>query len=371
MPAAGTQLSAAGLQLVTKSGSLLQSWSLPGKALPSGNAPPDFGDDQAALAEAAPTALALDRSSDLLAVGLASGQLQLTSADGRSRAPLAFFGHRGPITAVALNGARGVAATGGNDGIVRVWDVATAAPTVAVMQPSGTAIASVALSADGQHVASAAERIVRVATTADGRVVTEVQAGGAVNALTFAPDGLTIAVADATGGVIVAPLGPGRRTTARLAGAAVALAFAPDGSRLAVADASGAITLLNPASGEDESEARSWAQPIRWLEYSPDGSTLFVATDAWLHSLAATTPALAPLQSKLVSWPAGAAVATTISASAVALAGVAVDGSLTSGVIDLEAIEPVADATALVARDWQAALALRLNDNGESVPIDP
>jgi hypothetical protein len=273
---------------------------------------------------------------------------------------------------VALNGARGLAATGGNDGIVRLWDVASGAPTGAVMQPAASAIESVALSADGQHVASAAGRIVRVAATADGRVVTEVQAGGAVNAIAFAPDGATIAAADATGAVVMAPLGAGRRTTVRLAAAAVALAFAPDGSRLAVADANGAIALVAVASGAAEGEVRLSAHPIRWLEYSPDGGTLLVATDAWLHALEATTPALEPTLSKLVEWPAAATVATTISATVVGLAGVAIDGSLLSRVLDLAAAEPATvDAAPLVARDWSAAFALRLNDNGEPVPFDP
>ena len=76
--------------------------------------------------DAVPTALALDRTSDVIAVGLASGQLQLMPA---AREPGAhrssFFGHRGRVTAAALNGGRGLAATGGNDGIVRVWDVAS------------------------------------------------------------------------------------------------------------------------------------------------------------------------------------------------------------------------------------------------------
>jgi hypothetical protein len=169
----------------------------------------------------------------------------------------------------------------------------------------------------------------------------------------------------------LAPLVGGRRETVQLGAAAVALAFAPDGSRLAVGDASGTITLVDPASGESEGKARHWSQPIRWLELSPDGSTLLVATDAWLHALVAATPALVPMQSKLVVWPAAATVATAISATAIGFAGVAIDSSLVSGVLDLAAIEPRADAAALVARDWPAALALRLNDNGEPVPFDP
>ena len=117
-------------ELVTRTGDRLRLWSLPSGA-------------RAAARPRLPTAcrrlVALDRSSELLAVGLASGQLQLElgrrggELDAR---PLAFFGHRGPITAAALNAGRSLAATGGSDGIVRVWDIASGAPTAAVMQPA-------------------------------------------------------------------------------------------------------------------------------------------------------------------------------------------------------------------------------------------
>jgi WD40 repeat protein/subtilisin-like proprotein convertase family protein len=362
LPVTRTQLSTDGLQLVTQSGANLKAWSLPSKPVVPGVAP----------VEALPTALALDRTSDLLVVGLASGQMQLRPAAASARASLAFFGHRGPISAAALNGDRRLAATGGNDGIVRIWDVASGAPTVAVMQPADAVITAVALSSDGQYVASAAARVVRVAAVADGRVLTEVQAEGAVSAIAFAPSTAVIAVADAAGNVILAPLATGRRATVRLAAAPVALAFAPDGTRLAIGDTDGTITLVDTESGESEGNARRGSQPIRWLQFSPDGTTLVVATDVWLHALAAGTPALVATQSRLLRWPAAATVATAISATAIAFAGLATDGSLVSGVVDLVAIEPPADdSAALVARDWSAALALRLNDNGEPVPIDP
>jgi hypothetical protein len=210
-----------------------------------------------------------------------------------------------------------------------------------------------------------------VATVADGRVLLEVQAESPISAIAFAPNAAAIAVGDAAGTLSIAPLGGGRRATVRLGAAAAALAFSPDGSRLAVGDSSGTITLIATASGESEGKVRHGSQPIRWLEQSPDGSTLLVATDAWLHALAAATPALVPLQSKLVTWPAAATVATAISASSVGFAGVATDGSLVSGVLDLAPAEPRPDAAAFVARDWPAALALRLNDNGEPLSFDP
>jgi len=99
---------------------------------------------------------------------------------------------------------------------------------------------------------------------------------------------------------------------------------------------------------------------------------LLVATDAWVHALAAT-PTLAPLHSKLVLWPASGTVMNAVSATTVGFAGVEAGGALASGVIDMTASPSVvtADASTLVARDWSALLALRLNDNGEPVPSAP
>jgi hypothetical protein len=237
------------------------------------------------------------------------------------------------------------------------------------MQPADAPIAAVALSADGRYVASAAGSIVRTAAVADGRVVADVATEGAATAVAFAPDAALLAVADGAR-VVIMPLETSRsRAIVRLDAAATALAFT-DGGVLAIGDASGAITLFDTVASELTSTIRHWSQPIRWLGFSPDGSALLVATDAWLHALAAATRELTPAQSRLVVWPADAAEVAAISSTAAGFAGVAIDGSVVSGVLDLVAAEAAADP-ALVARDWQAAFALRLNDNGEPVPFDP
>jgi WD40 repeat protein/subtilisin-like proprotein convertase family protein len=362
-PATETQLSADGTELVTRSGASLKLWRLPSKPVTP----------RAATVDAAPTAVALDRANDLVALGLASGQLQIVPARGE-RSALSFFGHRGAISAVALNSGRGLAATGGNDGIVRVWDLDSNAPTVAVAQPADEPVTFVALSADGRYVASAAAATVRVATAADGRVTAELQMDSAVTALAFAPDSERIAIGDAAGTVVVAALAPDARVrgTARLDAAVTSLAFSPDGNRIAAADASGALAVLASADARVENTAHHWSQPIRWLDLGADGGSLLVATDSWLHGLA-VTPGLPPTSSKLFSWPASSTALTAVSATAVGFAGVEAGGVLASGVVDLgappSAVTP--EASALVAHDWPAIFGLALNDNGDPVPFAP
>ena len=219
----------------------------------------------------------------------------------------------------------------------------------------------------------AAQRTARIASVADGTIVTEVRAEGAVTALEFAQSAATIAVGDATGRVVLAPLADDAvERVLELGAGTTALAFAPDGARLAVGDVGGAIALVGVPGGEVQGEARHWRQPIRWLEWSPDGGALLAATDSWLHALS-PSGALMPVQSKLVVWPAASTALAAVSSTVVGFAGVDIGGALESGEIDLTAApsSSPSDAAALVARDWPAAFALRLNDNGDLVPFDP
>jgi WD40 repeat protein len=363
-PVLATELSPDGLRLVTQSDTLLRLWSLPASPAAPAAAPDD----------AAVTALAVDHATDLVAIGLRSGQVQIgaAAAIGAPQSSLAFFGHRGAVTAIALNASQGLAATGGSDGIVRVWNAATAVPTGVVMQPADAAILGVALSVDGRLVASAADRVARVASVADGVVSEEVPLPGAVRALVFAPDASSIAVGDERGTVTIVTLTAARAPlVVELGGAATALAFAPNGSTLAIGDAGGAVRLVRVAGREDLGVRRDFSQPVRGLGFSPDGGVLFVATDAWVHALSAATESLEPVQSQLVMQPAHAAMAP-LSATVLRVAGLGPAGEVAIAALDLAAAPSgTAAGAALGARDWSAALALRLDDNGDPVAFDP
>jgi subtilisin-like proprotein convertase family protein len=364
-PATTTQLSPDGTQLVTETGTALRRWRLPSAA----PAP------TAARAEVVPTALALDRALGVAVVGFGSGQVEIAALAqlAAPRAALAYFGHRGAVTVAAIDAARGVGATGGADGIVRLWDSAAGAPIGVVIQPPGEATQAVALGANGTVVASAAGRVVHVAGVADGRVTAELETAGAVTVLAFGPGDATLAVGDDGGAVtLVTAAGAGTRRTVALGAAVTALAFAADGAQLAVGDAAGAVRLVRAADG-DVGAPRVWRDTaVRWLDFSADGRVLFVATDEWLHALDATTPALEPVQSRLA--PSAAALERYVPAAALAVqrAAFAAGGALEVAGIDLAAEQGApADGPALVARDWPAALGLRLTDDGEPAAFDP
>jgi len=359
-----TQLSADGAELVTQAGVVLRSWKLPAASAST------------VTSVTAPTAVAFDRSTGLLGVGLRTGELQFVPAAalGTPRTPLAFFGHRGPITAVALDASRGLAATGGNDGIVRLWDVAAQAPTGAVMQPTNTPISLVVLSSDGRFVANAAGRVVRVANVSDGTVIAEITLQGVARALALAPgEGASVVVGDDTGTVTLAPFAPARaRVVVSFDAAVTAIAFAPDGTRLAIGDAAGVVRLIAPGDGAQTAATAGWPQPVRWLDFSPDGTALLAATDAWLHALSVTPTALEPLHTKLVQLPAAPRTVSAISPSAARVVGL--DSSRALGIVELDLAATAASNGSyapLVVKDWATALALQLDDNGDPVQFDP
>jgi subtilisin-like proprotein convertase family protein len=354
---AKTQLAADGTQLVTQHGAALRRWRLPG-TVPTA---------AVTAAAAAPPVLALDRGADVVAFGLRSGQLEIgpQSLLAKPGSSLAFFGHRGPITAAVVDATRGLAATGGADGVVRLWESATGEPTGIVLQPAAAAVDAVAISADGGAVANAAGRSVRIADVGAGRVTEELTVEGAVAALRFAPGTRVLAVADASGAVTLA--GGARRRTAQLGAAATALAFAPGGTELVVGDAAGALRLVGAEDAELGAVAREWPGPIRWLEFSADGRVLFVGTNEWLHALDATTPAFEPISSRLLPPFPTPGLAVPTSASIVRFAGFDLSGALIATSFDLAAAPDAAppDGAVLVTRDWSAALGLTLGDDGE------
>jgi WD40 repeat protein len=254
-----TRLSPDGGWLLTAAGSDLQLWQLAESATSSVAA---RGDE---LVEV--SALALDRDGELVALGFRSGFVRALSRDELTSAPIApraldYFGHRGAVGAVAIDARNNLVVSGGaDDATVRTFDAASLQPMGIVLRPSGGGIDAVALSGDGQLIASATATSVRFWRAADG--------------ISFAE-----AVLD------------GVRATA--------LAFSPDNQWLAVGDDGGTVRLYDARSGAS-GDGAAFTQPVRWLGFGEDDGRLFVATQHWLHDLHVAPGGLETTNARLLS----------------------------------------------------------------------
>lgn len=359
----GAQLDASGTALVTAGADTLRLWRVPAAAAATTT--------EASVARA--SAFALARGGERVVIGFESGQIEFVEAGdiGRvgARQRNAVAGHQGSVTAATLAAAGAVAATGGADGTVRIWDVASAAPVGVVMQPTTAPISHVALSADGRWIASAAARIVRVASTADGRVVREFPPGAAIEALVFSPDGAALAVGDAVGRVMLIGVEDGRRVfDVRLDAGIGALAFGAD--VLAVGDAAGGVRLLRLGDGEASAPPLRLPQGVRWLDWSAGGA-LLAATRDWLHVLRTTERGLVSTHARFAPRPVPTAALAAVGDTTIRLVGPDSRGVLGVAVVDVTALPAASEGPLFEARDWPAALGWRLDDAGEPVPYEP
>ncbi|MEO8465426.1 MAG: AAA-like domain-containing protein [Gammaproteobacteria bacterium] len=357
---ATTQLADDGEKLVTASGAQLRLWNLPA------------GGTQPRVARAAEsTALALDRVTGRLAFGLANGQLALDAVPSTAPAAetLKYFGHRGEVTAVAVNVEHELAVTGGADGIVRTWDLASGMPTAVGSEAAAASIGVVALAPDARWVASASGAQVRVTNAVDGAAVFERAFGGVVTAFAFAPDGATLAIGDTTGMVTIVRLdGAGREVTTQVTGAVTALAFAPGGTALAAADATGALRLLRPADGTAVGAPRNLPQKTLSLDFDADGSVLLLATADWLHALRADAT-LEPLATRFA--PRRLATHVLVAGERMQLRSAEMGADGTVAVTRFDLASPPAAEASPERHDWPAALGITLDDQGQPAPFDP
>jgi WD40 repeat protein/subtilisin-like proprotein convertase family protein len=359
-----------GARLVTLSGERVRVWSLP-----------SAGGVAQRAADLEDTAIHAGGGSGAVAVGSRSGQLRFIDAAGAASAEsVDFFGHRGAVTAVAMDAARGIAITGGADGIVRAWDLATAEPVTPVLAHAigrgDGPILAVALSGDARWIASAAAGTVRLFSAADGALARELPFAGPTAALAFAPDATTLAIGDRDAVRLVRVEPSGGEVRARAASgdtAITSVAFAPNGERYASGDTAGNLRLGRAATAETLGGVHALGGAVRWVGFGGD-DVLLAATDGWLHSYTVGPAGLAPLHSRrlpVVQTPAPAFAAA--GQERVRVAGFNVTGVLRLLDVDLggapaPAIAPPAD---VLERDWPAVLGARLDDDGDVRLLDP
>jgi len=230
--------------------------------------------------------LALRRAAAALGGGregdeAALDDLVLDDLANRGASAHVFAGHEGAVRSVAFSSDGARLATGGEDGQVWLWAVATG--EVQVLEGHQDAVLAVVTSPDGRWLASASHdltaRLWDWNTAAPGPVLEG--HGGGVRALAFSPEGRLVATAseDGLGRIFDAATGALLHTLSGHNGGIWALAFSPDGAWL--------------ATGSDDNTARLWAVDgglagpnlmghtdwVRALAFSPDGSQLI--TGSW------------------------------------------------------------------------------------------
>jgi RNA polymerase sigma factor (sigma-70 family) len=167
--------------------------------------------------------------------------------------------------------------TGGDgsadDGTVRFWDAAGGEGTGSIKADARWVLGA-ALSADGKTLATGGEdQVIRLWNVADRKPFREFRAGDRVFRLAFAPDGRTVASAE---GRFIRLVDAGNGTERRKIETATGsrgLAFSPDGKLLASAEDS-TVALHDTATGALARRLKGHSASVMALAFSPDGTSL-------------------------------------------------------------------------------------------------
>jgi hypothetical protein len=259
--------------------------------------------------------------------------------------------------------------SGGRDGAVRIWDVASGAPREGELTQGAVAVTAVALSPDAARIASAGGAMVRIWQTANGALLSTLPTMAAASALAFAPDGESLAIGDAAGTILVRSGAESEPPLQTLRGdaAVTSLAISSEGLVLA-GDAAGAVRLWRLADSHQAGAAVKLRQAVRWVGFSHDGRHAFAVGDHWLHSFAVDPAGLAALHARPVSrpllpgQPLVAGTAEQLESVTFGPAGLEV----TSVDLGVHVAPPL--ARAIAGRDWPIALGLEIDAAGMPVP---
>jgi WD40 repeat protein/tRNA A-37 threonylcarbamoyl transferase component Bud32 len=196
----------------------------------------------------------------------------LSSGEGRT-----LQGHAGEIRALAYGSQGNLLASGSGDATIKFWDRENGRQ-LATLTRHRQAVWAVSFSPDGALLASGdSEGVIKVWEVADRREVALLKGhSGPVSCVSFSPDGRLLASGGGDQTVRLWDVS-GRLVKAILRGheqAVTSVAFAPDGTLLASASRDATIRLWDIASGHTRLVLRGHTSWVQAVVFSPDGKTL-------------------------------------------------------------------------------------------------
>lgn len=362
-----TRLAADGSALLTQSDAVLRTWQISERPLEVAR-------------DTDLTTLALGGEGRLAALGYSGGFVRAASLNDpdtlvSESATIEYIGHRGQVTAVALNVEQNIVASGGSDGSARLWNLATMSPAESQMNlPQGPVVA-LSISPDAGALLVGAPDVATLWQLPEATQEAEFPVNGTASALAFGVRGRLYAIGDTTGNILVAERGVTEPLfSARADSAIMTLAFSPTEDYVVSGDALGNVRFWSLRNADDAPEALKFAEPVRWLGFTKTADQLVVQTEQWLHNLV-VDDAFTVSRSRLLpgGLEAGAAHADD---GAWRLLGGLLDARVSLAAVDFQrnqadsdnAFAP-ANPSAEPPREWAQILGLEFDSNGIAVPV--